>query len=316
MSEITGSLKRDLKELLTESASLITGFFKRGACTVRAVADKWRAFARDISGAVDTLMKPPFAEGGPDAPAQNLDPESEPTVTIIDGTLGQYQPGQKLKLSTANRLVYRESLQSVKADTMTPALRVRIDYMKDGQPDCYTLPVDMSLGGDLLDHLSVWADHFRTDPEKVVRLFDSAPEQYREELRTQFMPVLRSSLDDLVTNVMHYLQTHCDISEMEQQFQLQAQAMPEQERRNFQAAAHSTITILRRGANEGRQLAAPIKQKQPDLRGPSISVPQERRTKQGPGQKSRGSVKDKLKRIEADRGGKGGPHKGPVKPKR
>ena len=69
MGEITGNLKRDVKDLLDESASLVTGFFKRGLCTVRAVADKWKAFAHDISDAVDTLMQPPFAEGGPEAPA-------------------------------------------------------------------------------------------------------------------------------------------------------------------------------------------------------------------------------------------------------
>lgn len=57
-----------IKDLLGESASLFTGFFKRGACTVRAVADKWKTFAHGISEAVDELMKPPFAEGGPGGP--------------------------------------------------------------------------------------------------------------------------------------------------------------------------------------------------------------------------------------------------------
>ena len=47
MKEITGNLKQDVKDLLGESASLFTGFFKRGACTVRAVADKWKAFAHE-----------------------------------------------------------------------------------------------------------------------------------------------------------------------------------------------------------------------------------------------------------------------------
>ena len=30
MGEITGNLKRDMKDLLSESANLVTGFFKRG----------------------------------------------------------------------------------------------------------------------------------------------------------------------------------------------------------------------------------------------------------------------------------------------
>ena len=31
--------------------------------TVRAVADKWKAFAQSVSSAADELMKPPFIEG-------------------------------------------------------------------------------------------------------------------------------------------------------------------------------------------------------------------------------------------------------------
>lgn len=74
MKEITGNLKRDMKDLLGESANVMTGFFRRGVCTVRAVADKWKAFAHDISAAVDDLMKPPFAEGGPGGPRRQPGP--------------------------------------------------------------------------------------------------------------------------------------------------------------------------------------------------------------------------------------------------
>ena len=82
MIEITGNLRRDMKDLLGESAHIVTGFFKRGVCTVRAVADKWRTFTQDISAAVDELMKPPFLEGGPDAPLSTMEEGAEPIVTV------------------------------------------------------------------------------------------------------------------------------------------------------------------------------------------------------------------------------------------
>lgn len=82
MREITGNLRRDMKDLLGESAHIVTGFFKRGVCTVRAVADKWRTFTQDISAAVDELMKPPFLEGGPDAPLSTMEEGAEPIVTV------------------------------------------------------------------------------------------------------------------------------------------------------------------------------------------------------------------------------------------
>lgn len=102
MKEITGNLKQDVKDLLGESASLFTGFFKRGACTVRAVADKWKAFAHDISAAVDDLMKPPFAEGGPEAPMVSLDPEGEPIVTVMESMV-------VLTHQSGTKLMYRET---------------------------------------------------------------------------------------------------------------------------------------------------------------------------------------------------------------
>ena len=57
MREITGNLRRDMKDLLGESAHIVTGFFKRGVCTVRAVADKWRTFTQDISCLLYTSLR-------------------------------------------------------------------------------------------------------------------------------------------------------------------------------------------------------------------------------------------------------------------
>ena len=96
MKEITGNLKRDMRDLLNESASIMTGFFKRGVCTVRAVADKWRTFTQDISTAVDELMKPPFLENGPDAPLPSMKEGAEPIVTVTGSIDRNFPIGKQM----------------------------------------------------------------------------------------------------------------------------------------------------------------------------------------------------------------------------
>ena len=130
MKEITGNLKQDVKDLLGESASLFTGFFKRGACTVRAVADKWKAFAHDISAAVDDLMKPPFAEGGPEAPMVSLDPEGEPIVTITESMDERFPTGKQMSLSQAENYVRQVDQEYREAERTPQAVKVKIDYVK------------------------------------------------------------------------------------------------------------------------------------------------------------------------------------------
>ena len=58
MKEIAGNLKRDMKDLLGESANIVAGFFKQGLCTVRGMADRWKNFTNGISDAVGMLFQP------------------------------------------------------------------------------------------------------------------------------------------------------------------------------------------------------------------------------------------------------------------
>lgn len=153
MKEITGNLKQDVKDLLGESASLFTGFFKRGACTVRAVADKWKAFAHDISAAVDDLMKPPFAEGGPEAPMVSLDPEGEPIVTVMESMDERFPIGKQMSLSQAEEYVRQVDQEYREAERTPQAVKVKIDYMKDGRTDRYWLPLEIGAGGSLLEQM-------------------------------------------------------------------------------------------------------------------------------------------------------------------
>lgn len=261
MKEITGNLKRDVKDLLTESASLVTGVFKRGACTVRAVADKWKAFAHDISDAVDTLMQPPFVEGR-DAPVQELPADGEPTVTVTESIDGHFPMGMKLPLSQANELVGSVSREYMEEEYTIQPVTVQIDYMKDGQTDRYFLPLQIGGGGDLLDQMRERVDHYRGNQEQVARLFESVPEAHREELRSVFTPAIQGSLADLSAGVLHHFQRHCDISTLEQQFQAQAAVLPEKQQQAFQQSARETVAALRQAVNTGQPPARPEPQRE------------------------------------------------------
>ena len=162
MKEITGNLKQDVKDLLGESASLFTGFFKRGVCTVRAVADKWKAFAHDISAAVDDLMKPPFAEGGPEAPMVNLDPEGEPIVTVTESMDERFPTGKQMSLSQAEEYVRQVDQEYREAERTPQAVRVKIDYMKDGRTDRYWLPLEIGAAAPCWNRCRPISVHTRT----------------------------------------------------------------------------------------------------------------------------------------------------------
>ena len=163
MKEITGNLKQDVKDLLGESASLFTGFFKRGACTVRAVADKWKAFAHDISAAVDDLMKPPFAEGGPEAPMVSLDPEGEPIVTITESMDERFPTGKQMSLSQAENYVRQVDQEYREAERTPQAVKVKIDYVK--RPDRPLLAPSGNRGGRLPSGTD--ADPYRCIPRRA-----------------------------------------------------------------------------------------------------------------------------------------------------
>lgn len=283
MKEITGNLRRDVKDLLDESANIVTGVIKRGACTVRVMADKWKAFAHDLSGAVDTLMKPAFIEGR-DAPPQALPLDGEPTVTVTESIDGHFPIGSQMPLSQANELVGRVSREYMEAEYTIQPVTVRIDYMKDGQTDRYFLPLHIGGGGDLLEQMEERVNSYRGDPEQVARLFEAAPEAHREELRSVFTPAIQGSLNDLSTGVLHHFQRHCDIAEMEQQFQAQAAVLPEKQQQAFQQSAKEAITALRRAVNTGQPTQRPTPQR-------------ESRSLAGP-ERPRQSVKVQLRQIK------------------
>lgn len=291
MKEITGNLKRDMKDLLSESAGLFTGFFKRGACTVRAVADKWKAFARDISDAVDELMRPPFAEGGPEAPASVLNPEAEPVVTITESADEHFPEKLQMPLSKAERHICRIDQQYREQRREPQPVTVKIDYTRNGQTDRYFLPLHIGAGGSLLDQMAQHLEEYRADPGKVAALFEQAPEEARRQFEEELAPFIHESLEDLSQGVLPYFQRHCDISALEQQLRSQAAVLPEKEQAAFAEAARKTVDGLRRAANGAQG------QEQPAIQQEQLPLENAQRTQEKPRQ----SVKVSLRKIKEER---------------
>lgn len=172
MGEITDNLKKDVKDLLSESANIVTGFFKRGLCTVRAVADKWKAFAQSVSSAADELMKPPFIEG-PETPSTDLSPAAEPIVTIMESRDKAFPVGNRMTLSEANEYVRQMDASRHEANAAPQTVKVKIDYMWGDNSDRYWLPLEIGSGrGGLLEQMEERLGNFRSNPDRIVQELD------------------------------------------------------------------------------------------------------------------------------------------------
>lgn len=269
MSEITGNLKKDVKDLLSESASIVTGFFKRGLCTVRAVADKWKAFAQSVSSAADELMKPPFIEGL-EAPATDLHPAAEPIVTVTESRDRDFPVGKRMTLSEANEYVRQMDARRHEAKGAPHAVKVKIDYMWGERCDRYWLPLEIGSGrGGLLEQMEQRLAYYRTDPERIMQEFDfsKADVQHQEFYRTSFLPFVQESINDLSCNLLPYFRNHCNISELKQKAEALIPGMGEGRQAQFRQTLEGQIAALRQKVNSGEMKQTPqqvqIKQNPP-----------------------------------------------------
>lgn len=295
-----------MKDLLREGAGLVSRFIRKGLCTVRDMAEKWKEYDRASEESLPTFLKNKQPTQIPDT--------AEPTVTILEGSLGQYRQGQRLALSGANKLVYEQALQYGGSGKAPPALRVRFDYIAEGRPDSYILPVKLEEKGDLLDHMQAWVDNCRADTRFVMQLFDNAPAQHQDKLRELLAPVLRDSLNTLSANLVQHFRRHCEISALEQQMYGQAQAMPKRAQRAFYTTTQESIAALRQAANTellalyGRP--APVQDN--SGKEPQNPVPvRENRTQQ-----PRQSVRAQLRQNHAKQGARAVPRKARTVPQR
>lgn len=132
MKEIAANLKRDVKDLLGESANIVTGFFKQGLCTARGAATRWQNFTRDISGAVSNLFKP-FQNN----PQPELAPDRQPIVTVLSSADENLPVGTRMTLSEAEMQIGELNESYWDTDEPERPVKVAIDYMMEGETDRY-----------------------------------------------------------------------------------------------------------------------------------------------------------------------------------
>lgn len=256
MKEIAGNLHRDVKDLLGESASIVTDFIQNGLCTVRGVATRWRNFTRDISGAFVSLFKSTKEAALPD-----LSPEQEPIVTVMESADEHLPTGTRMTLSEAETRVGELNREYWNTDEPSRPVKVAIDYMLDGEVDRYWLPLYTGPGcGSMLEQMQNLVENNLNHPENLTGIFEDAPVGLRELLHEQFGPQLHSDLEKLATRVIGFFQQHYTITRLERQFQAQAAVMPEKEKEKFLAYTKAAVTDLRKAANTSGT-SAPVQER-------------------------------------------------------
>lgn len=256
MKEIAGNLRRDVKDLLGESANIVTGIFKDGLCTVRGAANRWRNFTRDISGAFVSLFKSTNEALLPD-----LSPEQQPIVTVMESADEHLPVGTRMTLSEAETRIGELNHDYWDSDEPERSARVAIDYMLDGEVDRYWLPLRTGPGcRSLLEQMEYLVETNLNHPEEATRIFEDAPAGLRELLHEQFGPQLHDDLEKLATRVVGFFQQHYTITKLEQQFEAQAAVMPEKDKKKFLAYTIEAVTDLRKAANTSKT-AAPVQER-------------------------------------------------------
>lgn len=298
MKEIAENLKRDVKDLLGESANIVAGFFKKGLCTVRGAATRWKNFTQDISGAVGTLFQP-FENALPPTPPL----DSQPMVTVMESDDPELPVGTRMTLYEAETRI-EELNHDWDYDGPGKAVTVAIDYIMEGEQDRYWLPLSTGPGClPMLEQMENYVTGCLRFPGATTQDFYLAPEGLGALLHEHFGPQLQTDLEKLSTKVLHFFRQHSSISRMEQQFEVQTQAMPEKEQDKFRRSMAETVINLRRAANTG-QVLPPAPEKSQEQPAPV------ERSGQDEGQQPRRPVKLKLQEIRARQGHRPDPQKG------
>ncbi len=298
MKEIAGNLKRDVKDLLNESANIVAGFFKQGLCTVRGAATRWKNFTHGISESVGMLFQPVESALPPAPPL-----DSQPMVTVMESNDPELPIGTRLTLYEAEMRI-EELNHNWDYDGPERAVTVAIDYIMEGEQDRYWLPLSTGPGcRPMLEQMEDYVTGCLSSPDDVTQGFYMAPEGLGALLHEHFGPQLQNDLEKLSTKVLHFFRQHSSISRMEQQFEVQTQAMPEKEREKFTRSMSETVVSLRRAANTG-QVLPPAPEKMPEQTTDqqaeqSASSAQEKTPKKDGAQRPRRSVRIHIREIKA-----------------
>ncbi len=292
LKEIAGDLKRDVKDLLGESARVVTGMFKQGFCTANGLKKCWNTFTHGLSSIASSLSDPDFF-------APRVLPEHQPLVTVKESECEDLPVGTQMPLYEAEQRIEELCRELWDSDEPDKSVKVAIDYRMNDEQDRYYLPLQIGPGQSaMLAQMQQLIDSSLRNPDSVCQNFYTAAPGLSGLLHDQFGPQLRSDLEELGDHVLSYFQQHCTISRLEQQFQTQAEAMPVRNQKRFKEYAKTTITALRRATNTGQELPAPQREQQ-EQAAPPVQQPE-----QDDGPKPRQSVKVQLRQIRESQSGK------------
>lgn len=245
MKEIKGNLKRDMQDLLGESANLVANLFKEGFCTMRGIANKWKLLAQDIGNAVDTFMTtPPIMR---ERPVPTLNPEGQPIVTIIESEHEDFPVGKQMTLSEAAEQL--QKLHAENGNSPPKSAKVIIDYIMDGQADRYCLPLQVGTDKPLLEQMQVHVSSLNHS-EKVEKAFDRVSPEFKKLLKEKFAPQIQEDVKSLSGKILAYFTQHLTIARLEKNFAAQASVMPEKQQQNFRQSMKSYVAQLRHATNQ------------------------------------------------------------------
>ena len=248
LKEIAGNLRRDVKDLLTESASIVAGMFENGLCTVRDAANHWKTFTQGIPGAVVSLFK-----STRDAPLTDLPQNQEPVVTVMESTDENFPVGMRMRLFEAESRVEEVNHSYWDSEEPEGTVKFSIDYTMDGEMDRYWLSIQTGPGQrSMLEQMKWNMEALLNDPHAATARFYDAPVGLDKLLHETFGPQLHNDLKKLSTRVLDFFQQHCTISRLEEQLGAQAMVMPEKERDKFLRTMRTNISELRTAANTGQ----------------------------------------------------------------
>lgn len=288
LREIADNLKRDVKELLDESASIVTELFKNGFFTATGVSNCWKAFANGFSYVAKTLADPLLF-------APVVLPEQQPLVTVVESTHADLPAGTTMTLSEAEQKVAELTRRCLHSDEPDATVKVAIDYRLGEKQDRYFLPLQIHAGkGGVLEQLQDYVEVAMTSPEIVTLDFYCAPSGLGNLLHEHFGSQIQNDMEKMANQVLSYFQQHNNISLREQQLEKKAAAMPLREQKHFRESTKKMIADLRYFTNTGK--APPGPQHEP----PNQSAPSDlaRQPTAVSPQQSRPSVRVQLRQIK------------------
>ena len=115
-------------------------------------------------------------------------------MTITESMDERFPTGKQMSLSQAENYVRQVDQEYREAERTPQAVKVKIDYMKDGRTDRYWLPLEIGAGGSLLEQMQTHISAYQDGRARVNQLFQSVPQEYRTVLQEELTPFIHQSV--------------------------------------------------------------------------------------------------------------------------